>query len=303
MKKWVIALAILFVASLISTICFGVSLGTRAVVALFKDDGIVETWANRIEAFMDDDIFDWDDVFDWDDDDYERELKMQSVELPAGTSLSVLVDCGNVRIVSDSGSTVRATLRQTTTHRSDKPLFDLTMEDDNNTLRVSTTQKNIRHGVKATLTVYVPSALAELYVETDVGNVELTDLRLDTLRVAVATGNLEMEHITAKQISAEVSLGEAEIGRDVIASESLIVDCSCGNIEFCLPALSPFSLDYKVQTGNAQIENAVSNSCTVSSARHGVGCEGSIWYMADSENVTTITLKVGTGNIEIETDD
>lgn len=296
MKKWVIALAILFVASLIATVCFGVSLGTRAVVELFKDDGIVETWAGRIEMLVDGDIF------DWDDDDYAYVVDVQSAELPAGASLSVLADCGNVRIMRDSGTTVRATLEQTTTHRSGKAMFTLTAEE-NNTLRLSSTQKNFRHGVKATLTVYIPAELTELYVETRVGNVELEDLHLDTLHVEVATGNLEMAHITAKQISAKVDLGQADLDRDVTASELLTVDCSCGNIAYCLPASTPFSLDYKVQTGNAQIDNDVSSGYTLSSTRQGVGCEGSISRITELGTPSTITLKVGTGNIEIEAND
>lgn len=287
MKKWIIALSVLFVAALISTICFGVSLGSRAVVELFSDGGIVETWADAIERRIDDNI-----ASDWRGDSVSVGQK-ETFGLYAGGSISVIADCGNIRVVGGTGEGVETLLESTNGQ------FTLTWEDEH-TLRLLSTQTDFRHGVGAQLTVYVPQSLPALDIETPIGNVDVENVLCDTLTVQAGQGNLKLQRITAKQISAKADLGDVEI-EDVEASESLALECECGSVEYRLPQ-TPFTLDFAVETGNVQVDAGVPRTYIRSTEVKGAGCTGSLANPTDGTASSRITLQIGTGNLEITSD-
>ena len=54
MKKAIIATAAVLVLSFISTVCFGVALGSQGLHAFFRDGGVLDDWKDATA--------DWDDV-------------------------------------------------------------------------------------------------------------------------------------------------------------------------------------------------------------------------------------------------
>lgn len=319
MKKTIITLAVLFVISLICTVCFGTALGSQAIVGFFRDDGVLDSWVDRVEDWGEAAVRvnDLDDILDEGSKAYLFDSK--EVELSAGDTLFLDVDCGDVRILRGTDDTVKATLEQYSKRNNPTTKYELKVENES-TLRL-TAQSNTR-GVSARLTVYLPQQLSDLRVEVDIGDVylenlaadalsvqldtgdlDLKNVTADTLSVKLNTGDLDLERITAKNIALDVKTGDIDIDRSVTASEALTLDCACGDVDFELPETAPFSLEYTVRMGDAEIDSSVRQEYIRSVNRSGAQCEGTLARTAsDAETASVITLRIDVGDLEIKAD-
>ncbi len=300
MKKTMITLAVLLAVSLICTVCFGTALGSQGIRAFFRDDGVLDSWVERMDNWSETAVHvnDWNDIDDLFDEDSRAYLfDSQEVELPAGDTLSLYADCGDIRILRGTGDTVKATLEQYSRRNSPTSKYALETADES-TLRLKA-QPNL-NGVGARLTVYLPQQLTNLNVEVSAGDVRLEDLTADTLHVKLNAGDLDLTRITAKQISLTVDAGDVDIGNGVTASESFTLDCACGDVNFVLPPTVPFTLDYTVQTGDVEIDPSVNQGYIRSANRNGAHCTGSLTRAStDGTAESVIQLYIDLGDLDI----
>lgn len=108
MKKAIIATAVVLVLSFVSTVCFGVALGSQGLRAFFRDGGVLDEWSGAVS--------DWNDALLYTDaladtDERENLFSNEGTLLEAVDSLKITANCGKVRVLQGTGEQVEVSLR------------------------------------------------------------------------------------------------------------------------------------------------------------------------------------------------
>lgn len=293
MKKAILATAVVMVVAFISTICFGVALGSQGLRAFFRDGGILDGWSQEIS--------DWHDVAMYGEsiaDTDNRLFSSESVELPAIDTLKITADCAAIRVLRGTGETVKVVLEQYSVRANPTSKYTVSVLNDTE-IHIAAAQD--LDGVVANLLVYVPQHLQSLTVENKLGETELDDITADSLSVHLGTGDLDLTRVTVKTADLRVELGDVSLDGTVTASESLRLNCACGNVDFEIPASAPFTLRYKVQTGSVDTDDSIPREMIRSVKRAGAACEGELARAsADAVAGGLYEITVDLGNLEIE---
>ena len=169
---------VLLVVSFITTLCLGAALGSQGLRALFRDGGVVDRWSQNLSDRADVSLYD----ADWDEEDRQYMFQSDSATLE-GTpdTLTITTDVGNVRVRTAAGDAIEVVLEQYSRRSNPTSKYDFTVEGGNIVL----TAADELDGTAATMTVYVPYALASLSVESALGNVEITGVTAASLSAHV----------------------------------------------------------------------------------------------------------------------
>ncbi len=295
MKKAILATAVVMVVAFISTICFGVALGSQGLRAFFRDGGILDGWSQEIS--------DWHDVAIYDEgiaDTDNRTLLFNSenVELPAKETLKITADCAEIRVLRGTGETVQVMLEQYSARANPTSKYTLSVLSDT---EIHLDAAEDLDGAVANLLVYVPQNLQSLTVENKLGETDFEDITADSLSVHLGTGDLDLRRVTVKTADLRVDLGDVSLDSTVTASESLRLYCACGNVDFKIPASAPFTLRYKVQTGSVDTDDSIPREMIRSVKRAGASFEGELSRAsAEGEVGGLYEITMDLGNLEIE---
>lgn len=296
MKKAIIATAVVLVLSFISTVCFGVALGSQGLRAFFRDGGAFDEWTDTIAHWNDVALYTEDLV---DTDDRAQLFVSERTQFAAGDTLKITAYCGNVRVVRGTGDQVEVVLEQYSARINPTSKYTLSVMEDSE-IRLSAASD--LDGVAAALTVYVPQPLVSLTVEVDFGEVDIRGVTADTLYVNLAAGDLDLADCTLKNADLHVATGDAELQKTVAVSDSLVLTCDCGDVEMEIPENAPFTLQYAVQTGDAEIDASVPSELLRAVKRNAASCQGELQRTgADGETGGQYTVSVTLGNLEIGT--
>ena len=268
MKKAMIITTVLLVVSFITTLCLGAALGSQGLRALFRDGGIVDRWSQNISDRADVSLYD----ADWDEEGRQYMFQSDSATLE-GTpdALTVTANVGNIRVRTSTGEAIKVVLEQYSRRSNPTSKYDFTVEGGDIVL----TAADELDGTTATMTVYVPYALASLSVKTALGDVEITDVSARTLTAQADTGELDVERVTTDTAQLRVALGDMDIS-GVQITQSLTAENACGDISLDLPASAPFTLSYTVETGSADLDEEIPTEWLRNVQRGGVGASGTL---------------------------
>ena len=268
MKKAMIITTVLLVVSFITTLCLGAALGSQGLRALFRDGGIVDRWSQNISDRPDVSLYD----ADWDEEGRQYMFQSDSATLE-GTpdALTVTANVGNIRVRTSTGEAIKVVLEQYSRRSNPTSKYDFTVEGGDIVL----TAADELDGTTATMTVYVPYALASLSVKTALGDVEITDVSARTLTAQADTGELDVERVTTDTAELRVVLGDMDIS-GVQITQSLTAENACGDISLDLPASAPFTLSYTVETGSADLDEEIPTEWLRNVQRGGVGASGTL---------------------------
>ena len=296
MKKAIIATAVVLAVSFISTVCFGVALGSQGLRAFFRDGGVLDAWTDAVSGWQDVLIYTEDLV---DTDDRTQLFSSEGTELSVCDTLKITAQCGNIRVLRGTGDKVEVSLEQYSGSVNPSPKYTLSVPN-NGEIHLSAASN--LDGVAAVLTVYVPQSLTALTVESGYGEVDIEDVTAETLHVTLSAGDLDLAGCTLKTADLCVNTGDVDIKRTVTVSESLKLTCACGDADIEIPETAPFTLQYAVQTGDAEIEARIPSEMLRSVKRNGASCQGELQRRAANGEIggqydITVTL----GNLEIGT--
>ena len=268
MKKAMIITTVLLVVSFITTLCLGAALGSQGLRALFRDGGIVDRWSQNLSDRADVSLYD----ADWDEEGRQYMFQSDSATLE-GTpdALTVTANVGNIRVRTSTGEAIKVVLEQYSRRSNPTSKYDFTVEGGDIVL----TAADELDGTTATMTVYVPYALASLSVKTALGDVEITDVSARTLTAQADTGELDVERVTTDTAERRVVLGDMDIS-GVQITQSLTAENACGDISLDLPASAPFTLSYTVETGSADLDEEIPTERLRNVQRGGVGASGTL---------------------------
>ncbi len=290
MKKAMIITTVLLVVSFITTLCLGAALGSQGLRALFRDGGVVDRWSQNLSDRADVSLYDE----DWDEEDRQYMFQSDSATLE-GTpdTLTITTDVGNVRVRTAAGDAIEVVLEQYSRRSNPTSKYDFTVEGGNIVL----TAADELDGTAATMTVYVPYALASLSVESALGNVEITGVTAASLSAHVDTGDLDVERVTTDTAQLRVELGELDVDDSVAVSQSLTAETGSGNVNLELPVNAPFALTYTVETGSADIDEDIPTAWLREVQRNGVGASGTLQRDTGGAQYT---VHVTLGNLELD---
>lgn len=290
MKKAMIITTVLLVVSFVTTLCLGAALGSQGLRALFRDGGVVDRWSQNISDRADVSLYDE----DWDEEDRQYMFQSDSATLE-GTpdTLTITTDVGNVRVRTAAGDAIEVVLEQYSRRSNPTSKYDFTVEGGNIVL----TAADELDGTAATMTVYVPYALASLSVESALGNVEITGVTAASLSAHVDTGDLDVERVTTDTAQLRVELGELDVDDSVTVAQSLTAETGSGNVNLELPANAPFALTYTVETGSADIDEDIPTAWLREVQRGGVGASGTLQRDTGGAQYT---VHVALGNLELD---
>ncbi len=296
MKKAMIATAVVLVLSFISTVCFGVALGSQGLRAFFRDGGVLDEWSGAVS--------DWNDVILYTDaladtDERENLFSGEGTLLEAVDSLKITANCGEVRVLQGTGEQVEVSLEQYSSRVNPSPKYVLSVPQPG---EIQLSAASDLDGVAAVLTVYVPKALTALTIDVRYGSVEVRDISVGRLAVTLDAGDLDLAGCTLTTAELRVNTGDIEIEKNVTVTESLCVDCACGDVGIEIPETAPFTMQYTVQTGNAEIEAEIPSELIRTVTRKNSSCQGAL-QRASTDVATGVqyTVSVNLGNLEIGT--
>lgn len=296
MKKAMIATAVVLVLSFISTVCFGVALGSQGLRAFFRDGGVLDEWSGAVS--------DWNDVILYTDaladtDERENLFSGEGTLLEAVDSLKITANCGEVRVLQGTGEQVEVSLEQYSSRVNPSPKYVLSVPQPG---EIQLSAASDLDGVAAVLTVYVPKALTALTIDVRYGSVEVRDISVGRLAVTLDAGDLDLAGCTLTTAELRVNTGDIEIEKNVTVTESLCVDCACGDVGIEIPETAPFTMQYTVQTGNAEIEAEIPSELIRTVTRKNSSCQGAL-QRASTDGATGVqyTVSVNLGNLEIGT--
>lgn len=296
MKKAIIATAVVLVLSFISTVCFGVALGSQGLRAFFRDGGVLDEWSGAVS--------DWNDVILYTDaladtDERENLFSSEGTLLDAVDSLKITANCGEVRVLQGTGEQVEVSLEQYSSRVNPSPKYVLSVPQPG---EIQLSAASDLDGVAAVLTVYVPKALTALTVEVRYGSVEIRDISAERMAVTLDAGDLDLAGCTLTTADLRVNTGDIEIEKTVTVTESLCVDCACGDVDIEIPETAPFTMQYTVQTGNAEIEAEIPSELLRTVTRKNSSCQGELQRAgADGTAGAQYDISVNLGNLEIGT--
>ncbi len=296
MKKAMIATAVVLVLSFISTVCFGVALGSQGLRAFFRDGGVLDEWSGAVS--------DWNDVILYTDaladtDERENLFSSEGTLLEAVDSLKITANCGEVRVLQGTGEQVEVSLEQYSSRVNPSPKYVLSVPQPG---EIQLSAASDLDGVAAVLTVYVPKALTALTIDVRYGSVEVRDISAERMAVTLDAGDLDLAGCTLTTAELRVNTGDIEIEKNVTVTESLCVDCACGDVGIEIPETAPFTMQYTVQTGNAEIEAEIPSELIRTVTRKNSSCQGAL-QRASTDGATGVqyTVSVNLGNLEIGT--
>lgn len=296
MKKAMIATAVVLVLSFISTVCFGVALGSQGLRAFFRDGGVLDEWSGAVS--------DWNDVILYTDaladtDERENLFSSEGTLLEAVDSLKITANCGEVRVLQGAGEQVEVSLEQYSSRVNPSPKYVLSVPQPG---EIQLSAASDLDGVAAVLTVYVPKALTALTIDVRYGSVEVRDISAERMAVTLDAGDLDLAGCTLTTAELRVNTGDIEIEKNVTVTESLCVDCACGDVGIEIPETAPFTMQYTVQTGNAEIEAEIPSELIRTVTRKNSSCQGAL-QRASTDGATGVqyTVSVNLGNLEIGT--
>lgn len=296
MKKAMIATAVVLVLSFISTVCFGVALGSQGLRAFFRDGGVLDEWSGAVS--------DWNDVILYTDaladtDERENLFSGEGTLLEAVDSLKITANCGEVRVLQGTGEQVEVSLEQYSSRVNPSPKYVLSVPQPG---EIQLSAASDLDGVAAVLTVYVPKALTALTVDVRYGSVEVRDISAERMAVTLDAGDLDLAGCTLTTAELRVNTGDIEIEKNVTVTESLCVDCACGDVDIEIPETAPFTMQYTVQTGNAEIEAEIPSELIRTVTRKNSSCQGALQRAGtDGATGAQYTVSVNLGNLEIGT--
>ncbi|MGN0562348.1 MAG: DUF4097 family beta strand repeat-containing protein [Candidatus Fimenecus sp.] len=296
MKKAIIATAVVLVLSFISTVCFGVALGSQGLRAFFRDGGVLDEWSGAVS--------DWNDVILYTDaladtDERENLFSSEGTLLDAVDSLKITANCGEVRVLQGTGEQVEVSLEQYSSRVNPSPKYVLSVPQPG---EIQLSAASDLDGVAAVLTVYVPKALTALTVEVRYGSVEIRDISVDRMDITLDAGDLDLAGCTLTTADLRVNTGDIEIEKTVTVTESLCVDCACGDVDIEIPETAPFTMQYTVQTGNAEIEAEIPSELLRTVTRKNSSCQGELQRAGtDGTAGAQYDISVNLGNLEIGT--
>lgn len=294
MKKAMIATAVVLVLSFISTVCFGVALGSQGLRAFFRDGGVLDEWSAAVS--------DWNDVILYTDaladtDERKNLFSSEGTLLEAVDSLKITANCGEVRVLQGTGEQVEVSLEQYSTRVNPSPKYVLSVPQPG---EIQLSAASDLDGVAAVLTVYVPKVLTALTVEVRYGSVEVRDISADRMAVTLDAGDLDLAGCTLTTADLRVNTGDIDIKKSVTVTESLCVDCACGDVNIEIPETAPFTMQYTVQTGNAEIESEIPSELLRTVTRKNSSCQGELQRAgADGTTGGQYDISVNLGNLEI----
>lgn len=230
----------------------------------------------------------------------KRIFTRDALELPAGETLKITAEVGNVRIVRGTEATVLAVLEQFSSEPNPTSRFKLESPAETE-LRL--TAARVPNGTDARLTVSLPKSLSELTVDVQTGNVEISDITADMLRVKISTGNLKAERTTVKDADLQVDTGNAKICGSVQVSNTMQIICNSGNVDFSMPMDGASLIEYTVDTGNTVLENDVQKAWKHAGTRKGTSQTGTLTYLHTTDAVSgNYKLHIALGNIKFLTE-
>ena len=296
MKKAMIATAVVLVLSFISTVCFGVALGSQGLRAFFRDGGVLDEWSGAVS--------DWNDVILYTDaladtDERENLFSSEGTLLEAVDSLKITANCGEVRVLQGTGEQVEVSLEQYSSRVNPSPKYVLSVPQPG---EIQLSAASDLDGVAAVLTVYVPKALTALTIDVRYGSVEVRDISAERRAVTFDAGDVELAGCTLTTAELRVNTGDIDIENTVTVTESLCVDCAFGDVDIEIPETAPFTMQYAVQTGNAEIEAEIPSELIRTVTRKNSSCQGAL-QRASTDGATGVqyTVSVNLGNLEIGT--
>ena len=209
MKKAMIATAVVLVLSFISTVCFGVALGSQGLRAFFRDGGVLDEWSGAVS--------DWNDVILYTDafadtDERENLFSSEGTLLEAVDSLKITANCGEVRVLQGTGEQVEVSLEQYSSRVNPSPKYVLSVPQPG---EIQLSAASDLDGVAAVLTVYVPKALTALTIDVRYGSVEVRDISAERMAVTLDAGDLDLAGCTLTTAELRVNTGDIDIENTV----------------------------------------------------------------------------------------
>lgn len=327
MKKAIIITAVIFLAACISTLGFGVALGTDAI----KD--YINNETNPIIDFFEGRDFDFDidaDAENFSHGDFLNEndfgiIGKEEYYIGGGSDSAIDVsEKEEIRIHADVASVV------VKTGETEVMFAGYSVYSKNSTADVGEyefllgeqgydvylkSDKNIKDSA-CELVIEIPvSYEGKVTVDCDVGNVSLEDINLSEnaeksvdFDVKVNVGNIKAIKSTVNSAKLSVGTGSVEVFSDFNCVTPLDIKVEIGSVEYGMPTGRNINLIYNINTGSADTEEidgveGIELTEMSQAGLSGVEASGSIKGSAGVSAVSltlSVNIEVGIGNIEFK---
>lgn len=327
MKKAIIITAVIFLVACISTLGFGVALGTDAI----KD--YINNETNPIIDFFEGKDFDFDidaDAEKFAHGDFLNEndfgiIGKEEYYIGGGSDSSIDVsEKEEIRIHADVASVVVKTGETevmfagysvySKNSTADVGEYEFMLDEQGYDVYLKS-DKNIKDSA-CELVIEIPvSYEGKVTVDCDVGNVSIEDVNLSEnaeksvdFDVKVNVGSIKAIKSTVNSAKLSVGTGSVEVFSDFNCVTPLDIKVEIGSVEYGMPTGRSINLIYNINTGSADTEeidgvDGIELTEMSQAGLSGVEASGSIKGSAGVSAVSltlSVNIEVGIGNIEFK---
>lgn len=302
MKKTIIVTLIVFVISAIMTVCLAVGLGANAFKEVFDNSG---SFAETLDNFEDR----FDSIEDGIEDRFDPELEnkeniietlvLDGFEFKKDT-VRIGCDAAEILILPSSDEKLSA---KTDIYSFKEIQNEYDVHKDYNGFDIYITKIDGAVKSLAKATVYIPSTVKNIVVESDVADIKINNMTFVNIDISVSAGEVEIENTTVDNCNITVNTGEIELNNNFKAEKSLNVEVNTGEISYKLPHSQNAVINYSVDTGSAEAKDGLNGYKAFDSNGNAVTVierSGKLESESGTENAVIMNFNVNIGEIDFK---
>ncbi|HAQ63235.1 MAG TPA: hypothetical protein DCR23_02115 [Ruminococcaceae bacterium] len=327
MKKAIIITAVIFLAACISTLGFGVALGTDAIANYIQNgtNPIVEYFGDgRFDIDIDDTLEGFADGDFLNGKEFDI-IGNQNYYVGGGSDSAIDVsEKEEIRIHADVASVVVKTGETDVMFAgysvyskkgtADVGEYEFMLDEQGYDVYLKSDKNNKDSACELVIEIPV-SYEGKVTVDCDVGNVSLADINLSEnaeksvdFDVKVNVGSIKAIKSTVNSAKLSVGTGSVEVFSDFNCVTPLDIQVETGSVEYGMPTGRYINLIYNINTGSADTEeidgvDGIELTELSQAGLSGAEASGSIKGSAGVSAVSltlSVNIEVGIGNIEFK---
>ena len=167
-----------------------------------------------------------------------------------------------------------------------------TVKYENGTLSLKNDGTNARIPINYSGDLYINVTIPEgtdldkVTLSVDAGNIDISDIKADSLIMDIDAGNIDIENIEAEKIDVDCDAGNLDASGCTVDTFSINLDAGNADIDNC----EIDTIDADVDAGNLDASN-----CTI----NGGSCDVSLGNITLSGNIGDVKTNASLGNVDI----
>lgn len=286
--KAMIITAVIAVVSLISTICFTVSIGSDAINKFFDNPseyrealrfGKISDELSELETYQ--------ELISKEEKTFTVQSDMLKIEAPLADIKVVLSDTDEIKAVFSQYSYAAG------------KTSGYTLETDGSTFQIVKNSSDVTKIMPSLILAVPKDKIKAIEIKNKTGDIEVDGISVNMLKIDNSVGDIEVKNVTADSTEIYNKTGDIEADENFKCLNSLKIENKVGDINFALPQDVNFKLSYLTSVGTADIEDVNSLKFNILDSTAVTKASGTVESKNQDGTKASYSLTVQVGDIDL----